>query len=396
MGLETSRGDSKLFMSLTLVKSNKKVWSFASLVALTLLTFLLIFSIKTAQAADPNERVITIHDRDTDTSIVTRVGTVAQALKQAKIKTGTYDNVEPSLDTKLTDNSYQINIYRARPVMVIDGVTKRIAMTGSETPAQIAKDADLTLYDEDNTTLTRSTDIIDSEGAGLILTIDRSTRFTLVLYGKPIETGTQAKTVGGMINEKGIKLGKADTVSLPNSTPITTGSRVEIWRNGKQTVTLEEPIAFPVQQIQDTNQPIGYKQIKTAGTLGKKVVTYEIEMRNGQEVARREIQSVQTLAPQQQVEIVGAKPSFSGDFAAALAKLRSCEGGYTSVNPAGYYGAYQFTQSAWNSNAPAGYAGVNPTQAPPAAQDQAARNYYVKSGWRPWPNCGRNLPDIYR
>lgn len=387
----------QLFMSLTLVKSNKRIWSFAAAIAITLLTLLLIFSIKTAQAADPSEKVITIHDRNTDTSIITRSSTVAQALKQAKIKTGPYDNVDPSLDTKLADNAYHINVYRAQPVMVVDGVTKKITMTAFETPSQIAKDAGLPLYDEDETTLTRSTDVLESDGAGLILTIDRATRFTLVLYGKPVDTGTQAATVNGMMKEKGIKLSQDDTVSLTPTTPITVGMRVEIWRNGKQTVSLEEPIAFPVQQIQDTNQPIGYKQIKTAGTLGKKVVTYEIEMRNGQEVARREIQSVQTLAAQQQVEIVGAKPSFSGDFAAALAKLRSCEGGYTSVNVSGgYYGAYQFNQNAWNANAPAGYAGMLPTQAPPAVQDQAARNYYVKSGWRPWPSCGRNLPDIYR
>ncbi len=380
-------------MSLTLVKSNKKLWSFASLIALTLLTLLLIFSLKTAQAADPTERVITIHDRDTDTSIVTRTDTVAKALKQAEIKTGPYDNVNPSLDTKLTDNAYQINIYRAEPVMVIDGVTKKISMTGSQTPTQIAKDAGLTLYDEDNTMLTRSSNIIESEGAGLVLTIDRSTRFTLILYGKSVETGTQAKTVGGMINEKGIKLGKSDTVSLPLNTPITTGTRVEIWRNGKQTVTLEEPVDFPVQQIQDANQPVGYRQIKTAGVLGKKIVTYEIEMQNGQEVSRHVIQSVQTLAPQQQVETVGTKPSFSGDFGAALAKLRSCEGGYSSWNPAGpYYGAYQFGQGTWASVAdPAKYGNASP-----AEQDAAAYKLYQRRGWSPWPSCGRNLPDIYR
>lgn len=383
-------------MSLTLVKSEKRLWSIAAAFAVALLSVVLLFSFKTAQAADPTEKIVKIHDNNIETSIITHKSTVADALKQAKIKTGPYDNVDPSLDTKLTSGAYQVNIYRAQPVMVIDGTTKKSVMTAYETPNEIAKDAGLPLLDEDKTTLTRSSDILSSDGAGLTLTIDRATRFTLVLYGKVVEAGTQATTVGGIVKEKGIKLGKDDTISLTNNTPVSAGMRLEIWRNGKQTVTQEEPIAFPVQQIQDPSQPVGYKQIKTPGVLGKKVVTYEIEMRNGQEVARKEIQSVQTAAPQQQVEVVGSKPSFSGDFGAALAKLRSCEGGYTSVNPAGYYGAYQFTQSAWNANAPAGFAGMNPTQAPPAAQDQAARNYYVKSGWRPWPNCGKSLPDIYR
>lgn len=383
-------------MSLTISRSNKNLFRMGIACIAVLSIFFVAFSFKTADAADPTQRLVKIHDRDTDTSIVTHAGTVAEALKQAKISTGPYDNVDPEPDTKLTDTTYQVNVYRAQPVMVVDGLNQKTIMTPYETPSQIAKDAGLPLIDEDKTTLTRSDDVLKSDGAGLILSIKRATRFTLVLYGKTIDTGTQAKNVAGMLKEKHITLGKDDTLSLPQETPITAGMRVELWRNGKQTVTQEEPVAFPVQQIQDATQPVGYKQIKTPGVVGKKVVTYEIEMRNGQEVSRKEIQSVQTAAPQQQVEIVGTKPAFSGDFAAALAKLRSCEGGYTSVNPAGYYGAYQFTQSAWNSNAPAGYAGVNPTQAPPAVQDQAARNYYVKSGWRPWPNCGRSLPDIYR
>lgn len=385
----------QLYMSLTLVKSEKRLWSFAAMFAVALLVVLCIFSLKTAQAADPTEKLVKIHHGGVDTSIVTHKTTVAQALKQANIKVGPYDNVDPSLDTKLTTNVYRINVYRAQPVMVIDGTTKKSVMTAYETPSQIASDAGLPLYDEDRTTLTRSNDILDSDGAGLTMTIDRATRFTLVLYGKTVDTGTQASTVAGMIKEKGIKLGQDDTVSIPLTTPVSAGMRVEIWRNGKQTVTLEEPIAFPVQQIQDPAQPLGYKQIKTVGVLGKKVVTYEIEMRNGVEVARRVIQSVQTLAPHQQVEIVGAKGTFSGSFADALARLRSCEGGYTSINRSGgYYGAYQFDIGTWG-----GYQGYpNAAAAPPAVQDQKAWETYQRRGWQPWPSCKNKmgLQDIYR
>jgi hypothetical protein len=109
-------------------------------------------------------------------------------------------------------------------------------------------------------------------------------------------------------------------------------------------------------------------------------------------VSRKEIQSVVITKPKKQVEIVGTKPSFSGDFAAALAKLRSCEGGYTSWNPAGYYGAYQFDRQTWGTVAdPAKYG-----NATPAEQDAAAHQLYLRRGWTPWPTCGAVLPDIYR
>ena len=71
--------------------------------------------------------------------------------------------------------------------------------------------------------------------------------------------------------------------------------------------------------------------------------------------------------------------------AAASSSTAQCESGgsYTAVNPAGYYGAYQFDQGTWDAYAPSGYQGVNPASAPPAVQDQAAANVPYDA----WPNC---------
>ena len=62
-----------------------------------------------------------------------------------------------------------------------------------------------------------------------------------------------------------------------------------------------------------------------------------------------------------------------------------CESGgdYTAVNPAGYYGAYQFDQSTWDAYAPSGYQGVNPAEAPPEVQDAAAASVPYDA----WPEC---------
>lgn len=71
--------------------------------------------------------------------------------------------------------------------------------------------------------------------------------------------------------------------------------------------------------------------------------------------------------------------------AAASSSTAQCESGgdYGAVNPAGYYGAYQFDQSTWDAYAPEGYAGTNPATAPPAVQDAAAANVPYDA----WPNC---------
>jgi hypothetical protein len=169
---------------------------------------------------------------------------------------------------------------------------------------------------------------------------------------------------------------------------------VTLVRNGTQTVTLEEEVAFTTKTIQDADQPVGYKKVTEEGQKGVRVVTYEVQVENGQEVARKEINSVTKTEPKQQVEVVGVKPNFSGDISAALAKLRACESGgnYANKKNPSYRGAYQFGYSTWGNFG--GY--YDPADAPPAVQDEAAYNLYKRRGWQPWPVCGAGLPDTYR
>lgn len=375
-------------------KFDKKTWSLVAVGLLFLSGLTCLFVFKSLAASADGERLITIHDKNSQKTVITEQPTVGQMLKQAKVSLQPYDRVDPSLDTEFSARSYHVNIYRAHPVLVIDGNARQTIMTPTQTPAQIAASAKRPLQDEDKTILSQSGDILSSDGTGLQLEIDRAIKINLVLYGKLIEARTQAATVGEMMKHKKIELAAEDTVSVPLATPISTDMRVEIWRNGKQTINEEQPVAFPIQQIQDADQPIGYKAIKTAGVLGKKNVTYEIEMRNGQELSRRAIQEIVTLAPQQQVEIVGAKPTFSGSFGDALAKLRACEAGgsYSRNSGNGFYGAYQYDVSTWG-----GYGGYTyASDAPPAVQDQKTWQTYQRRGWAPWPSCGSNLPDSYR
>ena len=347
------------------------------------------------QAAAPGqgERLIVIHEDGKDRGIITRATTLRQAFTESDIRIDEHDKVEPGLDEELVASHYEVNVYRARPIIIADGAMRHKIMTPHQTPEQIAKDAGFTLQKEDIATISANTDMV-SGGAGLQMTIDRAISFTFVFYGTKTTAYTQAKTVGDMLKSKDITLGKDDTLSVPIDTPITKNMTVELWRNGKQTAVVDEDIAFPAEQIKDADRPVGYRQVKTPGEPGKKKVTYEIEMKNGVEVSRKEIQSVVTKEPVKQVEIVGAKPSFSGDFAAALAKLRACESGgnYANKNNPKYRGAYQFSYSTWGNR----YGIYDPADASPAQQDQAVRDDYLRSGWRPWPHCGAGLPDIYR
>lgn len=350
----------------------------------------------TKPAAKADEKLVTIYDRGAEKTIVTKARTIREALKLAKFSIDErQDVVEPSLDSEMVAEKYNINIFRARPITIVDGNKRLKVTTAEQTPALIAKAAGIEVFEEDKTTLSNS-DNMAVDGANMVMKIDRASMVNFVLYGKESAIRTYAKTVGELLKEKNIDPKKDDTLSVDRSAKIIPGMKIELWRNGKQTVTTEEDVKFEVEKVQDANRDSGYREVKQAGENGKKNVTYEIEMKNGVEVSRKEIASVVTKEPKKQIEIVGTKSStsFSGSFSEALARLRSCEGNYTSNTGNGYYGAYQFDKRTWGN-----YGGYElASDAPAAVQDEKAWQTYKARGWQPWPTCKvkMGLQDIYR
>ena len=350
----------------------------------------------TKPATKAGEKLVTIYDRGAEKTIVTKARTIREALKLAKFSIDErQDVVEPSLDSEMVAEKYNINIFRARPITIVDGNKRLKVTTAEQTPALIAKAAGIEVFEEDKTTLSNS-DNMAVDGANMVMKINRASMVNFVLYGKEFVIRTHAKTVGELLKEKNIDPKKDDTLSVDRSAKIISGMKIELWRNGKQTITAEEDVKFEVEKVQDANRDSGYREVKQAGVNGKKNVTYEIEMKNGVEVSRKEIASVVTKEPKKQIEIVGTKSStsFSGSFSEALARLRSCEGNYKSNTGNGYYGAYQFDKRTWGN-----YGGYElASDAPAAVQDEKAWQTYKARGWQPWPTCKvkMGLQDIYR
>ena len=287
-----------------------RVWSSLLLVALFLFIITVAWLTRSAFAASSTvksgEHVLTIFDDGQQRGILTKANTLRDALAEANIALSKDDITEPSLDQKLVSSNYDVTIYRARPILIIDGESRTKVISAYHTGKQIAAQAGITLHDEDNVDIQYSPDVV-ADGAVERMVIKRATPFTLVLYGKTIASYTQSKTVKDMMSEKAIKLAADDTVSVPQSSTITAGMTVEIWRNGAQTTTVEEPVAFSTQRIQDANQPVGYKNVQTPGKDGTKMVTYQITVKNGVPVSKQAIQEVVTQQPVTQVEVVGAK-----------------------------------------------------------------------------------------
>lgn len=308
-----------------LIRKSTTVWGVGIAVVVLLFASFFFVTHDRANALSGSGRLLTIHDRGQEKVLLSDAATVGDALKEADITLDSHDAVEPAVTEKLVASEYQINIYRARPVTVIDGPTRQKVVTAYQTAEQIVKDAGITLYPEDRTVLKRSDNLL-ADGVGLELTIDRATPFNLTLYGTTSLVRTQGTTVGDMLKEKGITLDVNDRVSVPLTTPVTTNANIRVWREGKQTITVEEPVAFETQQIRDADHGPEYRAIQTLGAAGKKNVTYEIEIRDGAEVNRTEIASIVTAQPITQVEVQGTKLTLGANYSASRINIMTQAG----------------------------------------------------------------------
>jgi hypothetical protein len=190
------------------------------------------------------------------------------------------------------------------------------------------------------------------------LTIIRATPITLDLYGQKTKTRTQEKTVGEMLQQKNITLGKNDHVSLPDDTKISQGILVRIWREGAQTISVNQPIPFVSRIVYDADRPIGYRVIQGKGLVGSESTSYQVVVKDGTEVLRVEIANIVTRNPTRQTEVIGIHNDGSGLTKAKGAQywtdskgvshretyydlnmstaMQSCgQGGYYSVRPDG-------------------------------------------------------------
>lgn len=289
-------------------KKQLLIAGFASLGFLLLLNIFAVAGKNSAKATGQGNKILTVFESGQKTSFKTNAKTVREALKAQKINFSKEDSVEPGLDEELTGAEYSINIYRAKPVVIEDGELKTKILTAAQTPRQIAEKACLNVHNEDKLAFEESGNILE-DGSINTLKITRAKEISVDLFGKTESFRTQAKTVEDFLKEKKIVLGKDDGISIDLKTQISNGLNFRIWRNGKQTLTVEEPTDFQTETIQDANKDSGYKEIKEAGEKGTKSVTYEVEMQNGKEISRKKINETEIKAAKKQVVIVGTKTS---------------------------------------------------------------------------------------
>ncbi|MDR1033063.1 MAG: ubiquitin-like domain-containing protein [Candidatus Nomurabacteria bacterium] len=261
---------------------------------------------RASDGTDGAAHLVTVYDRGDKKVIRTNATTVGEALKQAEIEVDDIDKVEPARDEPILVGDFNVNIYRARPVVVVDGTRRSKVITSAQTPTDIAKEAGVEIKDKDLVELELSQDHV-ATGVNSQYVVKRAKTVHLGFYGKATELRTQAATVGEFLSENSIKIGSSDYLSTSKSAKVADGMKLEIWRNGSNLVTRDEPVKFAVRQVKDYDRPPSYHAVQTPGQDGVQTVTYELVMQGGKLLEQREVSRLVTKQPVEQVEVVGAK-----------------------------------------------------------------------------------------
>jgi uncharacterized protein YabE (DUF348 family) len=287
------------------------------------------FGSKSLRSADTHV-VIVSHDKKQQTA-PTRAATVGELLKKLNITIGTGDIVEPSADTPIVEDNFRVNVYRARPVTIIDGGHKILAYNAASTPRSIASQAGVTVYPEDNIAAQPSEDMINT-GIGENVVINRAVPANINLYGTQVVVRSHAKTVGDLLKEKNVILAKDDTITPAAATILTPNVQVVGTRHGTQLVTAEEVTPSDTQTVDDPTLSFGTTAVRQAGSDGKKLVTYQITLQNGKEVGRAKIQEVIAVAPVTKIIARGRAISIPDDKTSIMAAAGISSSDYSYVN----------------------------------------------------------------
>lgn len=185
-------------------------------------------------------------------------------------------------------------------VLTVDG-TQRQVTTSARSAAGILQEAGVPLGSHDRVMVTR-----DKATGDTRIEVVRGVPITVTDGATTSETVIAARTVGEAARALGYDLTKYTPLQAETD-PLLAGMTVTMAPCTKDTVEVEETIAYETIVQPNDRMRMGEEHLVTAGQNGKRKVTYERVMVNGKELRRHAVASVEVTAPVTEVREAGTR-----------------------------------------------------------------------------------------
>ena len=100
-------------------------------------------------AQNIEQHFVTFYENNEKLTIKTDAKTVEDAIHRAKIDLNENDRTDPDRLEEIDADNFEIHIYRARPVIITDGITKKYIMSATYDKKSLAMQAGFTIYTGD-------------------------------------------------------------------------------------------------------------------------------------------------------------------------------------------------------------------------------------------------------
>jgi uncharacterized protein YabE (DUF348 family) len=322
--------------------------------------------------------------------------TVRALLADEQVAVTPRDIVAPGLDAQVSDGQQVVVRYARQLTVTVDGKTQTYWTT-----ALTVDDALTALGIRAEGARLSASRSMPLGRQGLDLAISTPKQVTLTADGKRRAVTTTAATVAQLLTEQGVTLDGDDTVSVGSGDPVVDHLAVTVTRISHRRTAVVETVPFSTTKRSDDSLYAGETKVVTTGKPGTRRAVYDLLLANGKQTKRTLVSTTTVTAPVDAVVEVGTKkrPASTGGGGGSVgggvdglnwAALAQCESGGNprAVNPAGYYGLYQFSLATWHAVGGSG----NPIDNSPAEQLYRAKLLYKKGGAGQW-GCGSHLFD---
>jgi len=279
--------------------------------------------------------------------------------------------------------------------LTVNGNTSSVT-TQAATVADLLVERDVRFDDNDLLSPGPTTQVTD----GLDVALTNAVQVTVVDDGQRFQHLVTARTVAGVRTELDLpsasrtalsalstyRFDRADFYTAAGA-KLTASQRV---REGSVAKVHNVKVAFPDKDIRVKRHVVkersklvrrGAKRVYQQGRNGRKHVVLRRVFVDKEFASQRVVRSHWLKEPRKRVVRVGTGPNWIG--------LANCESGGNpnAVNPAGFYGLYQFSLSTWHAVGGKG----SPTDYGYWEQTKRAWILFKGSGRSSWPVCGSRL-----
>ncbi|WP_128890166.1 resuscitation-promoting factor [Corynebacterium pelargi] len=326
-------------------------------------------------------------------NMVTLRGDVEGVLNQAKVELGDQDLVAPGLDQPISDGDVVKVRTMKQVAVVVDGKERSINTTAA-TVGEMLEQMGTVGAPLDALEVSEAKDAkLASEGEKVDVVTPKLVK--LNDGAKTTYVRIAAATVGDVLSQRGIKLGKNDRLSPSKDTKVTEDTEITIDRVDIQRQTVEEAFNVQPKIVEDPESFEGEERELEPAVPGKRKVTYKVVRVNGKE-QEKTAEKQEELLPARPATIArGTKQKASAPAVAnggVWDQIAQCEsGGNWAIDTGnGYSGGLQFADSTWAAHGGTAYA-PRASQATREQQIAVAERVQASQGWGAWPACTSQL-----